>query len=291
MAVRSHRMRGIARSRMPVSGSTSVAAQRTIRLTILSRAERPIASSRRAARTRARPASRRHRDCRGSAADATGAPAAFSSSATEARLMIEPPFSPRPRSCGRRHAAPSAARATRRHRSRRKIVRSRRGRPAVRRSPRAASRFSVADAERVAGCVEARAQLGKPRVPHQHQELVLGRIGGRRRVEAGGAVFDGVDAGRRQWSGGPTSSARSSGSGLQALHRVAVDRLDFRGFAGHGGLSRRLNEPDASLKALTKIAECPPFPRPACLLTFWAGGCSPEVRHAGRRSRARGSDR
>ena len=80
----------MARSRMPVSGSTLVAAQRTMRLTIFSRTSRPIANllPEQIELVPGRPAGR-HRDCRGSAADERRADDGLRRAATEARLMIE----------------------------------------------------------------------------------------------------------------------------------------------------------------------------------------------------------
>ena len=49
------------------------------------------------------------------------------------------------------------------------------------------------DGQRMAGLVVIGAQRGQPLVPHQHQEALLGKIGGRRRVETGRAVLDGVE--------------------------------------------------------------------------------------------------
>ena len=74
---------------MPVSGSTLVAAQRTMRLTTLSRAA-PIAISLpdQVELVPGRPA-RRRRGWRGSAADAPARRSTFSIAATEARLMID----------------------------------------------------------------------------------------------------------------------------------------------------------------------------------------------------------
>ena len=54
------------------------------------------------------------------------------------------------------------------------------------------------DGQRVAGLVVVGAQRGQPLVAHQHQEALLGEIGGCRRIEAGGAVLDGIEPVGRQ---------------------------------------------------------------------------------------------
>jgi hypothetical protein len=46
--------------------------------------------------------------------------------------------------------------------------------------------------------------------------------------------------------------------GRQPLHRIAVNRVDFRGLAGHANLIIGL---PGALKALTKIKGCPLFGR------------------------------
>ena len=183
---------------MPVSGSTLVAAQRTMRLTILSRAlaDRDLAA--RAGRTRARPASLRHRDCRESAAD---------------RPARRPRLDRRDRgeiddrdhlggdvgeAVAAARAAPSAARAARRRRSRRRTARSRRGPPACagRRAPPRGRRASMVSVWLASS--KRRAQRGQPLVAHQHQEAGLGQIAGRRGIEAGRPVLDGIEPVGRQ---------------------------------------------------------------------------------------------
>ena len=161
---------------MPVSGSTSVAAQRMIRLVTLSRACRSRSPAR-AGRTRARPASRRRRDWRESAADGPARRPSVSIAATEARLMIETTLAATseklwPSACstfgGPRSSAGMKRRKNASIASRPSSVRevAARGLAAV-----------VADDERVAsrrrsGC----RSCGQPLVAHQHQEAGLGQI-------------------------------------------------------------------------------------------------------------------
>ena len=202
---------------MPVSGSTSVAAQRTIRLTTFSRADGPIAIS----------VLSRSNSCQAGQPSTwrlprkrsgwTGAPTASSSAATDARLMIEITFratseklwpSARstlggPRNSSAQYSAKNRSMAARPS-----------GGAQV-----AARGLAVlgADRQRVACLVESRSQLREAGVPHQHQELLLGQIGGVGRVEAGGAVLDGVHPVERHGLAGPKAIVRGSGSGDSPL--------------------------------------------------------------------------
>ena len=92
-------------------------------------------------------------------------------------------------------------------------------------------RAVVADGQHVAGIVEMGLQRRQPFVPLQHQEMRLCQPFGFRRIEARGAVFDGVAAvGRKRL-------ARAQGRAVERLRGeafdgIAVDTGDFRGWAG-----------------------------------------------------------
>ena len=77
-------------------------------------------------------------------------------------------------------------------------------------------RAVVADGQDVARIVEMGLQRRQPFVPLQHQEMRFWQPFGLGRIEAGGAVFDGVAAvGRKRLAG--LSAVRSSGSGVRPL--------------------------------------------------------------------------
>ena len=83
----------------------------------------------------------------------------------------------------------------------------------------------VADREDVARIVEMGAQAGQPFVPHQHQEMRLRQPFRLGRVEAGGAVLDGVAAVGQQRLAGLELGAAELFRG-QAFDGVAVDPGD-----------------------------------------------------------------
>ena len=199
---------------MPVSGSTSVAAQRTIRLTTFSRADGPIAISRpsrsnscQAGQPSTWRLPRKRSGC-------TGAPAAFSSVGDRGEVDDRDHLlAPRRRSCGPARAAPWAARAIRRRRTPRRTARSRRGPPASagRRARPRGSRSGWS----ACGLVSSKrgAQLGEPGVPHQHQERAASgdRPGSPGRSRTGRSRWH--TCGRTARSGRAASSVRGSGSG------------------------------------------------------------------------------
>ena len=61
--------------------------------------------------------------------------------------------------------------------------------------------------------VEAGVEAGEPLVPHQHQEVALGRWRGAAGSKPDGAVLDGVGAVVREGLAGRRRRTRSSGSG------------------------------------------------------------------------------
>ena len=213
---------------MPVSGSTLVAAQRTIRLVTFSRAA-PIAisCSDQAELVPGRPA-RRHRDWRGSAADGPARRPRSRSPPREARLMIETTLAATseklwPSAC--EHLG-RAAQLRRHEAAEERLDRE----PALLGRQVAARKLAAlaADGQDVARVVIAGVERRQPLVAHQHQELGLRQI---------------ARAPRGRSREGPFSIAylRSAGKGLagleadavellggQALHRIAVDRLDRR---------------------------------------------------------------
>ncbi len=65
----------------------------------------------------------------------------------------------------------------------------------------------------MARIVEVGAQAGQPLVPHQHQEVRFRQPFRLGRIEAGGAVLDGVAAVGQQRLAGLAASAWASGSG------------------------------------------------------------------------------
>ena len=173
----------------------------------------------RADRTRARPASRRHRYCRESAADGPAQPAAFSTAATEARLMMDTTFLATSEKLwlartefGR--TAPWAARAIHSRNSRRRTPRSRRGLAACA-SRRGRPRGLRLDDERVGRLVIVGAQRRQPLIAHQHQETNFGEVGGGGGIEAAGAVLDGIEP-----VGGQGRADRQTACGQAAAARA-----------------------------------------------------------------------
>ena len=248
----------------------------------------------RADRTRARPASPRHRDCRGSAADAPARRRASSSAATEARLMIETTFrGDVGKAVAVGAAAPSAARAARR---RMKSAKERLDRGAAFRGAQVAARGLAvfASGSMSVWLVSSKrgAQLGEPGVPHQHQE-------------AGAWANSAGAAGSKPE--GPFSMAyiRSPARSGRAVKRVRGQRLRASGPSPDSGRSpgfsrlgwscgsvaSLINEPARRLESVDQNREPSPFRAGSLLLTSWCGGCSFEVRHVrAPQDRARGSD-
>ena len=72
------------------------------------------------------------------------------------------------------------------------------------------------DGQGMACLVVIRMQRRQPLVAHQHQKALLGEIGGRRRVEAAGAVLDGVKPVGRHGLAGPRAT-RAEGPVARAL--------------------------------------------------------------------------
>jgi hypothetical protein len=77
----------------------------------------------------------------------------------------------------------------------------------------------------MAGVIKAGVQRGQPFVPHQHEVAHLGLVPWRPRIEAGRAIFDGIDPIARDGLAGRQGGARER-LGREALHRIAVNRLD-----------------------------------------------------------------
>ena len=92
--------------------------------------------------------------------------------------------------------------------------------------------------ERVARIVESGAQPGQAFVAHQHEIALLGLMPGRRRIESGGPVLDGVEAIARQGLRDGKSCARER-LWRKSLDRVAVNGVDLWTCIAHGVLVSR----------------------------------------------------
>ena len=216
-----------------MSGSTSVAGAAHDPLDDLEPCARRSRSPARPDRTRARPASPRHRRCRESAADGPATPTAASSAATEARLMIETTFA-----ATSEKLWPSAlqhlrrAAQLRRHEAaeegldREPAFLGVRGRRAPARGPRRG--WSGVRSRRRSGCQASASRS----LQHQHQEPGLREIAGRGRVEAARGRSRSRRCGR-PGSVRPGSSRPRQLLGAQALHRIAIDRLRISLAIGH----------------------------------------------------------
>ena len=239
---------------MPVSGSTSVAAQRTMRLTTFSRALGPTAitvSSRSNSCQAGQPSTWRLPRKR---SGWTGAPAASSSAATEARLMIETTF------CATSEKLWPAACSTfggPRSSSAQNSAKNRLDRGAAfRRAKVAAGGLAVlrADGQRMARLVEGGAQLGQ-----------AGRSASASGSAAWGDSRAPPDRSRTARSRWHTSGRRARSAGRPAPSAAAAratapspDSGKWPGFSRAGRLMRHLiNGPAAALKALTKIKAIP----------------------------------
>jgi uncharacterized protein (TIGR02594 family) len=88
------------------------------------------------------------------------------------------------------------------------------------------------DGQGIAGLIKVGAQRCQPFIAHQHQEALLGEIGGLFGVEADRPVFDGVEP-----VGGHALARRQQSARQrlrrETLHGIAVERLD-RGLVSHG---------------------------------------------------------
>ena len=274
------------RSRMPVSGSTSVAAQRTMRLTTFSRAARS------------------DRDLRVEQIELVpGRPACDVEIAAEAERMDrsaggvlqrrdrgevdDRDHLPRHvgKAVARRRAAPSAGRAVRRRRTPRRTARSRRGLPACagrRARPRGfPSGWSACGSSRRRRC--AARPAGRSASASGSAAWADSRAPpGRSRT----ARSRSHTSGRTARSDGPPARLRQR-LGRQPLHRIAVDGLDFRALAGHPDL---INGPAVPLKALTKIKAVPLFGAVGCFLHLAPADAHSRSVSPGATVWARGSD-
>ena len=160
----------------------------------------------------------------------------------------------------------------------------------VARSPRAALAAVLLDRQRVGRVVVAGAQRRQPLVPHQHQELGLGQMLRGGRVEAGRPVLDRDTSGRRAASAPASSAARGERLGAQALHRIAVDRLDFRAVMAPCRLTAASAQARGNAEFLHAGA---PFGRRRrrCFLQSWRGKPNDDVRAepSGRSGQAEGA--
>ena len=185
-----------------------------------------------------------------------------------------------------RRAAPSAGRAARRRRSRRRTPRcgaALRASAGRRARPRGCRRGSSACGSRRRSAVRSSASRSF-RISIRKRDLR--QIPGAAGSKPDRAVLDGVRAVERQRLAGRQRDAAQR-LGRQALHRVAVDRLDFRGMRRSSGTFLTMRR-----SALESIDENRRIPLPArrLLPTLWPADCSSEVRRSGRLERARRSE-
>ena len=221
-------MRGIGRSRIAVSGSTSVAAQRTMRLTTLSRAW---------ARSRSRAPSRLNSCHAGQPVDVE---VAAEAQRIDRRAGGVFQLRHRREIDDRDHLLRDVGEAVARrvqHLGRAaQLVGAMFGEEsldcgaAFRRAQVAARRLAVlvADGQHMTGL--RRTTCAAPpaaRCASASGSGFSGKYCGLRRIEAGGPVLDRVEPVARQRGARRQGCTRGSRSGVKPLHRIAVDRLDF----------------------------------------------------------------